>query len=858
MMKLRTGACAAALALAAPLAAAAPAPSADWRDQVLYFVLTDRFDDGDPRNNDQGRGEYRPGSPEHYQGGDFAGLQRRLDYIRGLGATGVWVTPPVANQWLDPSGHSAGYHGYWAEHFMRVDPHLGTLADYRALARGLHGRGMKLVQDIVVNHTGNFFGYRRGEWRADDPAAGYWPHPDSPPVARPSQWPFSLNDPRRPEDRRAGIYHWTPDVTDYTDRTQVLGWQMSALDDLNTENPVVRRALRQSYAHWVRKVGVDGFRVDTAFYVPPDFFTDFLHARDPKAPGIARVARAAGKPDFFSFGEGFGIDGPGQDAQTRLIESYAGPDRLGGMLNFPLYGALGAVFGAGRAPAELAERIQTMMRVHRDPWRLPSFVDNHDVDRFLAGGPERGLRQALLAVYTLPGIPVIYYGTEQGFTAQRAAMFAAGAGSGGRDHFNPDSPLYRLLGELAALRAGEGRLFSRGRPELLHAQAGGPGALVWRTHHQGRQALVAFNTADHELLVDAMATGLPPGTRLQGAFGLDGRPAEVRVDAQGRLTLRLPPHAGLVWHARPGPGAAPRPEPAPSIDPLPETPLRDQARLQGHAASAEPFWLVADGRLDRARRVAPGADGRWALDWPAGDWTDPDTPHRLVAWRERDGAVSAPRTLRLSREWVEAARHEDPAGDDHGRDGRYRYPADPSYADRHPADLRAVTVRHAGGALQIEVALADISRVWNPPMGLDHVALTAFIELPGQAGGAREMPGQQATLPGDLRWHRRLRLHGWSNALFSHEGASATNEGRPLRPAADVRVDAERRTLRLTLAAEALGGLDSLSGARVYLSTWDYDGGFRALAPQAQAWAFGGGPADGPKVMDETPVLTLR
>ena len=111
MMKLRTNAWAAALALTAPLTAVG-APPADWRDQVLYFVLTDRFDDGDPRNNDQGRGEYRPGSPEHYQGGDFAGLRRWLDYIRGLGATGVWVTPPVANQWLDPSGHSAGYHGY--------------------------------------------------------------------------------------------------------------------------------------------------------------------------------------------------------------------------------------------------------------------------------------------------------------------------------------------------------------------------------------------------------------------------------------------------------------------------------------------------------------------------------------------------------------------------------------------------------------------------------------------------------------------------------------------------------------------------------------------------------------------------
>ncbi|MBN8487846.1 MAG: hypothetical protein J0M20_09010, partial [Burkholderiales bacterium] len=535
--------------LVATLVAAGPAAGStvDWRDQVLYFVLTDRFDDGNPRNNDQGHGEYRPGSLEHYQGGDFAGLQRRLDYIRGLGATGVWITPPVANQWLDPSGHSAGYHGYWAEHFMKVDPHLGTLADYRALARALHGRGMTLVQDIVVNHTGNFFGYRPAEWRADDPSAGYWPHPDSPPVARPSQWPFSLNDPRRAEDRRAGIYHWTPDVSDYADRQQVLTRQMSSLDDLATGNPLVQRALRRSYAHWIREVGVDAFRVDTAFYVPPEYFTDFMHARDPQAPGIARVARAAGKPGFFTFGEGFGIDAPGQDAQTRLIESYAGPDKLGGMLNFPLYGTLNAVFSGGRPPAELGERIQTMMRLHRDPWRLPSFVDNHDVDRFLAGGSPAGLQQALLAIYTLPGIPVIYYGTEQGFTVPRASMFAAGAGSGGRDHFNPDTPLYRLLAELAALRAGDGRVFSRGTPTVLTAQTEGAGAVAWRTEHRGQRMLVVMNTAEHELLLDALDTGLPPGTRLQGRFGLHGQPADAQVDAQGRLSLRLPARAGLVW-----------------------------------------------------------------------------------------------------------------------------------------------------------------------------------------------------------------------------------------------------------------------------------------------------------------------
>ena len=118
------------------------------------------------------------------------------------------------------------------------------------------------------------------------------------------------------------------------------------------------------------------------------------------------------------------------------MRSADGRPRLQGMINFPLYGSLGDVFARGRPTAELADRIEAMLRVHANPHLLPSFIDNHDVDRFLAGGSEAALKQALLAMMTLPGIPVIYYGTEQGFAEQRAAMFAAGYGSGGRDRFD--------------------------------------------------------------------------------------------------------------------------------------------------------------------------------------------------------------------------------------------------------------------------------------------------------------------------------------------------------------------------------------------------------------------------------------
>ena len=284
-------------------------PSPDWRDQVLYLVMTDRFDDGNPANNDQGAGEYKAGSAPHYNGGDFQGLMRRLDYIRGLGVTGLWVTPPVLNLWWDAQARYSGFHGYWAADFSQVDPHLGTLDDYRRLSDALHRRGMTLVQDVVVNHTGNFFSYRGG-WDARDPMAFWTANEGARPMPRPTQAPFDRNDPRDPQQRAQAIYHWTPDVRDYAVPRQVFDWQMSGLDDLNTENPVVRRALRASHGQWIREVGVDAFRVDTAFYVPPAFFDDFLRARDPLAPGIAQVARATGRHDFLTFGEGFATDKP--------------------------------------------------------------------------------------------------------------------------------------------------------------------------------------------------------------------------------------------------------------------------------------------------------------------------------------------------------------------------------------------------------------------------------------------------------------------------------------------------------------------------------------------------------------------
>ncbi len=854
-----------ALALAAVTAAhAAPpanrhVPSPDWRDQIVYFVVTDRFADGDPRNNDQGAGEYGPGK-EQFNGGDLAGLTARLDYIRGLGATALWITPPVANQWTDPIGGTTGYHGYWAEHFKKVDKHLGTLADYRKLAVALHGRGMFLVQDIVLNHTGDFFNYRGG-WDAADPTRFYEPNHSAKPAAAPSQPPFHLNDPRKPAHRRAAIYHWTPAIVDYTDPQQVQSYQMAGLDDLNTDNPVVRRALRDSYGYWIREVGVDAFRVDTAFYVEPTLFADFLYSTEHQAPGILRVARQTGRRGFHVFGEGFGIDQAFADRNAAKIEQYMtgtdGKPLLPGMLNFPLYGTLGDVFARGRPPAELGWRIERMMQQHARPHLMPSFVDNHDVDRFLAGAGVPALKQSLLALMTLPGIPVIYYGTEQGFTEPRAAMFAAGFASGGRDHYDRSAPLYRFIAEASGLRRSN-KVFSRGRPTVLRSNAATPGALAWRMDHDGASALVVFNSADAETLLDNLDTGLPPGTLLTGLFGIDGMPADEVVGAQGRITTTLAARSGQVWLVSPtrrpvaGAGATI------TLDASAGAVVADDFSVDGSAPGAAQVLLVVDGEVAPAQAVAPGPDGRWRARIDTSRMVDPAVHHRLVAWDAGRGAVSAAHEFRVEREWRVLADVADPAGDDHGPAGRYTYPTDPGWGANHQADLRRVKVSESGGALRLDLTTARLTRLWNPANGFDHVAFTVFIELPGRDGGSQVMPLQNATLPQGMNWHLRLRAHGWSNVLFTSAGATASHEGTPAPVGAQLLSDATSHTVSFILPAAALGNLPSLAGVKLYVTTWDYDSGYRGLSAAALPYGFGGGdPNADPRVMDDTPVITL-
>ena len=839
-------------------------PSPDWRDQIIYFAFTDRFNDGDPTNNDFGAGEFDPASNAKYNGGDLRGIEDKLEYIRGLGATAIWLSPPVANQWWDPLVNFSGHHGYWAENFMKVDRHVGTLDDYRHLSHAIHSAGMYLVQDIVVNHTGNFFFYDGG-WDASDPAKFFALNTGSKPASAPSQWPFSLNDARNPEHRRAGIYHWTPNVIDFTDPRQERDYQMAGLDDLNTENPLVRQSLRESYGYWIKAVGVDAFRVDTAFYVPADYFADFMYSRNARFPGMAAVARQTGRRNFHVFGEGFGIDKPYADSQARKIESYmtARDSRalLPGMLNFPLYGAMGDVFARGRPTAELAYRIRSMMTLHKRPHLMPTFVDNHDVDRFLAGGSQAGLKQSLLMMMTLPGIPTIYYGTEQAFTEPRAAMFKAGFQSGGRDRFDTDAPLYRYIAEVTALRRSN-RVFSRGAPLILRDNAATPGALAYRMAHGADSMLVVFNSSAGETLLDNMDTRLPAGTLLQGLYGIDGTPRDLVVGANGRISMKLAAHCGHVWKVTRKKTSVPGANAAITLHGLNQPLASGDFSVSGTSRGAAAFKLVTDGDVAAAQTVVPAADGIWTAMVDTSRMLDPAIPHAIVAWADApagSGAiVSMTQTFRVARDWTVLADVTDPAGDDAGPRGTYAYPVDAGWGENRQMDIRRVKVSGAGGAMKIDVTINKVTTSWNPQNGFDHVAFTLYVEIPGRGGGATVMPLQNGSLPDGMRWHYRLRAHGWSNAFFSADGASALQEGTLVAPAADIHVDAPANTVTFILPASSLGRLKSLTGVKLYVTTWDYDGGYRGLSLAAHHGNISGGdPAVDPKVMDDTPVITL-
>ena len=832
--------------------------SAAWEEQVVYFVMTDRFANGDPTNDDQKRGEFDPKSGDKYSGGDLQGVIDKLDYIQGLGATAVWITPPVANMWWDPLQQSGGYHGYWARNLKKVDEHLGTLDTYQKLAAGLHKRNMLLIQDVVPNHMGNYFTY--SSYDPADPTKGFVKNTAAVPGSKPEQAPFDQDDATDPAQKVAGIYHWTPVITDYSDSNQELNYQVSDLDDLNTENPVTRKALRDSYGYWIKNVGVDAFRIDTAKYVPHEFWHDFFFSTDPDAPGMHAVARSVGRDRLFAFGEVYEVSAPLDDQADKKVGSYHGTasaPELPAVLEYPLYEEIKRVFAGSKPTSYMTYRLGKLMdpSLYPNPYATPTFIDNHDNPRFLAAGTQTGMLQALAFLFTIPGIPIVYYGTEQTFTETRAAMFKGGYLSD-TDHFATDSFFYRKIKTLSDLRKSS-KVFTHGSLEVLYDDAAGAGPLAYRRTLGSETALVLFNTSEGSALVTGMKTGLPPGTVLEVLYSAQG-PAAPVVGAGGLLTAVLPAKAILI--ARATPQVLPVLAPAASIAVI--TPIDGQTFTKDMIISgtvspaATRLKLVLDSAVDKATEVTVAADGSWSAVLPVSSFPTGRQSHTL-SFLAPDAGVATP-AAHFDTEVVftgQVIAVADPVGDDKGPKGTYTYPQDSTF--RHQMDITNVKLEVGVTTLKVAITMADWSTVWKPPNGFDHTCFNIFFSVPGKAG-VKVLPKLNASAPPGFAWSYNQFTFGWANAMYSADGATADTYGSSAI-APEVSTDLASKTVTFVYDRRNFG-LASWSGTKIYLTTWDYDGigaNFRPLSPAGGQWQMGGGAATDPLIMDDVPPITI-
>ncbi|HTU67466.1 MAG TPA: alpha-amylase family glycosyl hydrolase [Steroidobacteraceae bacterium] len=574
---------------------AAVSSAADYRDrlpedEVVYFVLPDRFENGDPANDQGGLGGDRlttgfdPAAKGFYHGGDLKGLTARLGYVQDLGATAIWLGPIYKNKPVQgpPGQESAGYHGYWITDFTRVDPHFGSDDDMRAFVDAAHARGMKVYLDIITNHTADVIQYRECvgkpcayRSRGDYPysrrggVAGAAINPDfaGDAVRTSANW-SKLVDPTYaytpfvpPEEADVKVPAWLNSPIWYHNRGNSDFWGESStfgdfvgLDDLMTENPRVVQGFIDIYGDWIARYKVDGFRIDTARHVNPEFWQAFV-------PAMQQRARQVGVPNFHIFGEvaADGVDVAQLARHTRV-------DRLPSVLDFGFANAVAETV-AGKAGTDVLARLYQDDGLYEGgppaAQRLPTFTGNHDFGRFAmkvqrerpgiadADTLERvKLSNAML--FLLRGVPVVYSGDEQGFIGHgvdqdaRQDLFASKVATYNDQsllgstrttavaNFDRQHPLYRQIAQLAGLRAKYTML--RGGRQVLRAQSKEPGLFaVSRFDNPGREMLIAFNTSTAPLVAQLQVE--PGSAAFESVLGTCAR----EPSAPGSLQVELPP-----------------------------------------------------------------------------------------------------------------------------------------------------------------------------------------------------------------------------------------------------------------------------------------------------------------------------
>jgi len=548
------------LSLADATALATDSPRSSFASDSIYFVMTDRYKNGDTSNdkggsssNNRSDNGYDPTDTSWSHGGDLAGLSDGcsktdgtgdgLPRIKNLGFSAIWITPLFKQNFVQ--GGSAAYHGYWINDFTTIDPHWGTNAQFKSFVDCAHRLGMKVIIDIVMNHTGDVIYYGDGYY-------GFRNAPSN--AATIPSWGTNIKSPSWLND--ISNYHNQGNVNDWGNPDQYKNGDFFGLDDIKTEKDVVINGFADVYSKWVNDFGVDGFRIDTAKHVDDQYFSKWW----PKVVTQTTTTMVSKNQSLFAFGEYY-------DSNGTNLGNYMRKYGLPSVLDFA-FQSRAVSYAAGGSSSNLSDVFSndnSFIANSKSPYNLVTFLGNHDMGRVGYLLNQSGTTRAtsdLLAhdvMFLTRGIPSVYYGDEVGMIGNggdkgaRQDMFPTqvsawrsedrvfGSSINNGSSLTLTTPLTTRIKLLNDLRKNNPALASGSQTQRL---VDGNTLVVSRFDPISRtEYLVAFNSGSSDKTVKI--TTSTPSASWQAILGT----GTVTSNANGEVSLTIPARSTLVFKA---------------------------------------------------------------------------------------------------------------------------------------------------------------------------------------------------------------------------------------------------------------------------------------------------------------------
>ncbi|HEY8563035.1 MAG TPA: alpha-amylase family glycosyl hydrolase [Pyrinomonadaceae bacterium] len=499
-------------------------------DDVIYFLIPDRFADGDPSNNDpaKSKGLYDRKFGRHYHGGDLQGVIDKLPYLKSLGVTAIWMTPvydnndkPDTKEVYPGMPFTTGYHGYGAVDMYAIDEHLGDAAKLRELMQKARAQGIKIIQDQVANHTGP-----------------YHPWAENPPT--PTWWNGTVRN--HPNNNWQKWTAMNPRATYQTQARNIDGWFIDILPDFNQSDPEVEKYLIQNSMWWLEAFGFDAIRMDTLPHVPRAFWGKWGAAIKKEFPKVNILGELFdGDAALISY---FQTGRKGHDGIDTQIDT---------LYDFGLFYPLRNAFAKGGNVREISQMFAKDW-LYPNPNVLTTFLGVHDMERFMneKGATVDGLKLAQTLIMTSRGTPLLYYGDEiampggadpdnrrdfpGGFPGDaRNAFASAGRTDEENNVWNHVAALGRLRANFTALRTGRTLDLLDEEQQMAYARLTDKQAVLVIFNNDAKPAPVAFDVS--------MIKPFPANATLTDRLG---KVPDITID-NGRVALTMPARTAGVF-----------------------------------------------------------------------------------------------------------------------------------------------------------------------------------------------------------------------------------------------------------------------------------------------------------------------